>query len=175
MIGLARGTVRVMPHQATWSRLFEEEAANLQTAMGEPALLIEHVGSTAIEGMDAKPIIDLMVAVPSLAHATALVPVLEGLGYEDRGDGGAPGRLFLAKGPPSRRTHHLSLAEPTSAFWREKLRFRDYLRSHPEAAEAYRQLKRGLAARHPSDRGAYTDGKEAFVKDILVAAMQARS
>jgi GrpB-like predicted nucleotidyltransferase (UPF0157 family) len=170
MIGLPRGTVQVVPYQAAWPRLFEDEAAHLRAALSEPALLIEHVGSTAIEGMVAKPIIDLMVAVASLEQAATLVPMMERLGYEYRGDGGAPERLFFAKGPPSRRTHHLSLAELTSAFWRETLLFRDYLRSHPAAAEAYRQLKHGLAAQHPSDRGAYTAGKEAFVKDILAAA-----
>lgn len=167
MIGLARGTVQVIPYQADWQHLFEDEAAKLRAALGEPELRIEHVGSTAIAGMDAKPIIDLMAAVPSLARAAGLVPVLEGLGYEYRGDGGTPGRLFFAKGPASRRTHHLSLAEPTSAFWRETLLFRDYLRAHPAAAEAYRRLKHELAAQHPSDRGAYTGGKAAFVRKIL--------
>jgi GrpB-like predicted nucleotidyltransferase (UPF0157 family) len=175
MLGLARGTVQVVPYQAAWRRLFEDEAAQLRAALGEPALVIEHVGSTAIEGMDAKPIIDLMAAVPSLERAAGLVPVLEGLGYEHRGDGGSPGRLFFAKGPASRRTHHLSLVEPTSAFWRETLLFRDYLRSHPEAAEAYRRLKHGLAAQHRSDRGAYTGGKETFIQDILDAAGGQRS
>jgi GrpB-like predicted nucleotidyltransferase (UPF0157 family) len=153
-----------------WPRLFEEEAARLRAALGDPAPLIEHTGSTAIAGMDAKPIIDLMLAVPSLEQATALVPVLEGLGYEYRGDGGAPGRLFFAKGPRSQRTHHLSLAEPTSALWREALLFRDYLRSHPEAAETYRHLKHGLAAQHPADRAAYTSGKDALIKATLAAA-----
>jgi GrpB-like predicted nucleotidyltransferase (UPF0157 family) len=143
--------------------------------LGEPGLWIEHAGSTAIAEMDAKPIIDLMAAVPSLARAAGLVPVLEGRGYEHRGDGGTPGRLFFAKGPASRRTHHLSLAEPTPACWRETLLFRDYLRAHPAAAGAYCRLKHGLAAQHPSDRGAYTGGKAAFVRDILARAGAPRS
>jgi GrpB-like predicted nucleotidyltransferase (UPF0157 family) len=175
MIGLARGTVQVVPHEAAWARLFAAEAATLRAALGEPATPIEHVGSTAIKGMDAKPIIDLMLAVPSLASAAEHIPVLENLGYEDRGDGGAPGRLFLAKGPPSRRTHHLSLAEPTSAFWRETLLFRDYLSTHPEAVEAYRRLKHDLAVRYPSDRAAYTNGKNAFIKGIIVKAGEEHS
>ena len=170
MLGLPRGKVHVLPYQLPWQAHFAEEAARLRAVLGDQAIAIEHIGSTAIEGTDAKPIIDLMVAVSSLAQARGLVPLVEGLGYEYRGDGGVPDRLFFAKGPASKRTHHLSLVESTSAFWKEHLLFRDYLRAHPEAADAYSRLKRALAAQHPENRGAYTAEKAAFVQSILAVA-----
>lgn len=93
--------------------------------------------------------------------------VLEGMGYEHRGDGGVRGRILLAKGPRSRRTHHLSLVEPTSDHWRRSLLFRDYLRAHPKAAGEYRKLKRELARRYPEDRESYTAGKDGFIERAI--------
>lgn len=160
----------LVPHKSEWRELFEEEAARLRSALGGGILRVEHVGSTAVEGMDAKPLIDMLVAVESLEEARGLVPVLEGMGYEHRGDGGARGRIFLAKGPRSRRTHHLSLVEPTSDHWRRSLLFRDHLRAHPEAAEEYRDLKRGLARKYPEDRESYTAGKDRFIERAIESA-----
>lgn len=162
----------LVPHRSEWGELFEEEAARLRAALGDGILRVEHVGSTAVEGMEAKPLIDMMAAVESLEEARGLVPVLEGMGYEHRGDGGGVrGRIFLAKGPRSRRTHHLSLAEPTSEHWRRSLLFRDYLRAHPKAAEEYRDLKRELArSRYPEDRESYTAGKNRFIEWAIESA-----
>ena len=160
----------LVPHRSEWGELFEEEAARLRSALGGAILRVEHVGSTAVEGMEAKPLIDMLAAVESLENAGGLVPALEGMGYEHRGDGGARGRVFLAKGPRSRRTHHLSLAEPTGEHWRRTLLFRDYLRAHPEAAEEYRNLKRELAREYPEDRDSYTAGKDRFIERAIEAA-----
>ena len=172
MIGLARGTVRLLPYQLKWKVFFAQEAALLRSRMGAAALRIEHIGSTAIEGMSAKPIIDLMVAVQSLNEAEVWIPTLEALGYEYRPDEAVADRLFFAKGSHSRRTHHLSLAEPTSKFYAEKLLFRDYLRSRQEAFGEYLRMKQELALRHAEDRGSYTVGKKAFVERILVLAKE---
>jgi GrpB-like predicted nucleotidyltransferase (UPF0157 family) len=170
MVGLGRGSVLLVPHRSEWRELFEEEAARLRSALGSGILRVEHVGSTAVDGMEAKPLIDMMAAVESLDEAGGLVAVLEGMGYEHRGDGGVEGRIFLAKGPRSRRTHHLSLVEPTSDQWRRSLLFRDYLRTHPEAAEEYRDLKRGLARKYPEDRESYTAGKDRFIERAIESA-----
>lgn len=170
MIGLSRGTVRVVPYQREWAALFEREAVWLRALMGESARAVEHIGSTSIEGMDAKPIIDLMVAVESLGAAGVWIPELEAEGYEFRPDAGVPDRLFFAKGPRHLRTHHLSLAEPTSEFYTQKLLFRDFLRRDAAAREEYRALKRRLALAHPEDRAAYTEGKREFVERILSLA-----
>ena len=170
MIGLARGTVLLLPYQPEWKTLFEQEADLLNSIMGAAAYHIEHVGSTAIDGMSAKPIIDLVVVINSLNEAGSWIPTLEAIGYEYRPDQGVPDRLFLAKGPHSRRTHHLSLAEATSEFYIEKLLFRDYLRSHREAFEEYLGLKQELASRHSLDRASYTEGKRVFVERIIQLA-----
>jgi GrpB-like predicted nucleotidyltransferase (UPF0157 family) len=170
MIGLERGRVHIVPYQPEWKSFFQHEATLLRSIFGSAILCIEHIGSTAIEGMAAKPIIDLMCAVVSLDKAKALRPQLEALGYEYRPDESVPERLFFAKGPRINRTHHLSLSEPSSTFYKEKLLFRDYLRSRANAAEEYRRLKEELADRYEASRALYTEGKKAFVERILALA-----
>src|SRR5438477_10037639 len=112
MLGLERGKVLVVPYRPGWKSAFRREAALLRSTSGGAVLGVEHIGSTAVEGMAAKPIIDLMCAVAGLDEARAFRPRLEALGYEYRPDETVPDRLFFAKGPRSRRTHHLSLSEP---------------------------------------------------------------
>jgi len=138
--------------------------------MGDAALNIEHIGSTALPGMWAKPIIDLMVAVDDLDGARVWFGDLETLGYEFRPDVEPPDRLFFAKGERALRTHHLSLARTDSDFYFEKMAFRDHLCSDSSAFEEYKELKMRLAERFPDDRKRYTDGKEAFVHEILALA-----
>ncbi len=170
LLGLAREVVRLDSYRPEWKTLFEEEAARLRSVMGAAALAVEHVGSTAVEGMDAKPLIDLLVGVRDLGEARGWIPELEAHGYEFRPDEDIPDRLFFAKGARAWRTHHLSLAEPSSGFYTKHLRFRDYLRAHPAAREAYRALKHGLAREFPTDRASYTEGKRAFIEHILELA-----
>lgn len=166
-LGLSRAEVRVAPHHPAWARLFADEAARLRTALGNAVIDVEHIGSTSVPGLAAKPILDLAASIPSLADAPALVPALRRLGYEHKPDPEIPERMYFVKGPPERRTHHLSLAEPGSRFWRTHLGFRDRLRADPELAAAYARLKHELAARHPGDRLAYTSGKESFIRSVL--------
>ena len=134
---------------------------------------IEHVGSTSIPGLAAKPVIDILVGVTSLAAGEQAVPALEALGYEYRGENGIPGRLYFCKGVVRyRRTHHLHMVETGHEQWRPMLSFRDYLRAHPDEARHYEALKRNLAAQFRDNRQAYTDGKEHFVKAILGKAQR---
>ncbi len=170
-IGLRRGTVRLAPYRPEWQRLYEEEASRLRTALGDHALQIEHVGSTAIDGMIAKPIIDIGIAVERLTECAAVAETLVSIGYEHIPADEIDGRLFLVKGPPDVRQIHLSLAEPASTFWRRHVLFRDYLRAQPLAAAEYATLKRQLAARYSEDRASYTAGKEAFIERVLAAAI----
>ena len=169
MLGLDRTRVVVVPYDPAWPALFAEEAARLRAGLGGRILSVEHVGSTSVPGMDAKPILDLMAGVESLAAAEALLPALRELGYEHKPDPGIPERIYLVRGPAERRTHHLSLAEPASAFWRQQLRFRDRLRADPALAAEYARLKHALAARHPADRLAYGAGKQPFI-DAAIAS-----
>lgn len=162
--------MQVVPYQPAWAALFTTEAELLHAIMGAAALRIEHIGSTALVGMDAKPIIDLLVAVENQAEAERWQPVLAAHGYEFRPDPDIPDRIFFAKGPHSRRTHHLSLTEPTSDFFTKHLLFLAYLRAHPAAFAAYRALKLELAQKFPRARAAYTEGKREFVERVLALA-----
>jgi len=167
MIGLARGTVQLQQYSSEWKTLFEREADLLRATIGAAAQHVEHVGSTAIDGMPAKPIIDLVVVVSSLKDAGVWIPKFQTLGYEHRSNDTVADRLFFAKGPRSLRTHHLSLAEANSQFYTEKVLFRDYLCSHRESFDEYAELKKHLAERHPNDRESYTEGKRSFVERII--------
>ncbi|MCS7040039.1 MAG: GrpB family protein [Caldilineales bacterium] len=167
-LGLEANRVRLAHYDPRWAVAFAAEAARLREALGPYALAIEHIGSTAIPGIPAKPILDIGVAVQRFEEAAACVPLLERLGYEYLGENGIPRRHFLRRGHPT--THHLHITEIGSRQWEEHLLFRDYLRSHPDEAQRYAALKRELAQRHPNDRDAYLEGKAAFITAVLDAA-----
>lgn len=169
-LGLSRASVIVAAHDSAWTRLFADEAERLRAALGDRVGVIEHMGSTSVPGLDAKPILDLMIAVDSLREAEGLIPLLRELGYAHKDDPDIPERLYFVRGPAERRTHHLSLAEPGTEWWRQQLRFRDLLRGDPERAADYARLKHELAARHPGDRRAYAAGKQPFIEGVLANA-----
>jgi GrpB-like predicted nucleotidyltransferase (UPF0157 family) len=160
----------IVPYDPIWPSLYEAEAAIVRAALpADFTLAIEHFGSTAIPGLAAKPVIDILVAVRSIEEARrrAVAP-LTALGYAFWADNPKRDRLFFVKGlpPAPRRTHHVHMTEPTGAMW-PRLLFRDYLRRHEEARAAYLALKLDLARRFPDDREAYTEGKQGFVDDIM--------
>lgn len=172
MVGLERGTVTLSPYRSEWKQCYGEEVERLEGIAGDRLHEYEHIGSTAVEGLDAKPIIDLLAVVDDLDDARmTLVPMLEKQGYEYRPNGDVRGRLFLAKGPRTNRTHYLSLTERGSEFYADKLAFREYLRAHPDVAAEYESVKRELADEHQNDRDAYTERKGAFVERVLEEAM----
>jgi len=129
MIGLAKGTVRVVPHHSSWQDGFEQERLVLEEHIGGHVLDIQHVGSTAVPGLDAKPIIDTAIAVASPAVIPACGQRLCDLGYIDRGDAGMEGGYFFVKESlPEVRTHHLHVESIDDPQWHNYLRFRDTLR-----------------------------------------------
>ena len=141
------------------------EARAIRQVLGDTLVGIEHVGSTAVPGLAAKPVIDIIVSVTSLAAA---IPALEALGYDCRGENGIPGRLFFRKGLVEfRRTHHLHLVEVGHEQWKFTLAFRNYLRSHPGDMRRYEEVKRALAEKFRDNRSAYTNGKADFIRAIL--------
>ena len=168
MLGLEKGTVRLIPYTDEWGRLFEEEKSRLQAAVGKYVLDIQHVGSTSIPGMGAKPIIDIGIAVKNFEEASECIPPIEQLGYEYKGENGIPRRHFFAKGNPT--THHIHVTEIGSRDWNNQIIFRDYLTQHREIAKAYAELKMGLAQRYPTDRESYLDGKAPFIERVLQLA-----
>ena len=164
----------IVDYDPSWPHLFEIEAAQIHEALGNLVLAIEHFGSTAVPGLAAKPIIDILVGVPSLSESSpVLIPNLEALGYRYWCDNPDPARMFFVKGLPPNgpRTHHVHIVEPHSEQW-ERLLFRDYLRQYPEEAERYAQLKRDLAQQFQADREAYTAGKTEYVQSVILKAKQ---
>lgn len=164
--------VVVVPHDPEWARKFESEAAAIRAALSVAALAIHHVGSTAVPGMHAKPIVDILVEAVSVEAVDERTPALEALGYEARGEYGIPGRRYFRKDDARgvRRFHVHAFAAGAEEAMRH-LAFRDYLRAHPEAAREYSRLKRELARRYPADSRAYRDGKDPFVEATLRAAL----
>jgi GrpB-like predicted nucleotidyltransferase (UPF0157 family) len=130
---------------------------------------IEHVGSTAVPGLGAKPVIDIMLGVSALLEVEARIAQLGSRGYEyvPEHEAQLPARRYFVKPPTRPRTFHLHCVVRGSDFWQSHLEFRDFLREHPEMAAAYLELKQELAARFRTDRVAYTDGKSAFISSIL--------
>lgn len=166
--------VEIVPYDPRWPEMFAKEAARLRAALPADLVLgVEHFGSTAVPGLAAKPIIDILIAVRSLAEAQerAIEP-LEALDYVFWYDNPKTDRMYFVKGMPpygTRRTHHVHLTETSGEMW-GRLAFRDHLRTHPEDALRYERLKRDLAAAHRDDRDAYTDAKAAFVAEIMQKA-----
>ena len=168
MIGIPKGIVQLLPYSDHWPRLFAGEAERLQSAIGEHTLAIEHIGSTAVPGLAAKPVIDIAIAVRDISDVEQCVAPLEQMGYEYRGENGIPGRHFFGKGEP--RTVHLHVVELRSDHWRMHLSFRDYLRQHDETRDEYQALKEELAQKYRYDLLAYTDAKAEFIQGVLKLA-----
>ncbi|NHN41895.1 GrpB family protein [Halorubellus sp. JP-L1] len=170
-LGLARGTVELVPYRGAWVTAFEREAARLEAALGEDAVAVEHVGSTAVQGLPAKPILDVAVGVPDLAVARRHRErgTLRDLGYAFRGTDDVPDRLFFARGPPERRTHYVSVTPVDGETFREQVAFRDALEADDALREAYAALKRDLASTHGDERERYTAEKSAFVERVLAS------
>ena len=173
MLGQHKRNLNVGPYQSGWIELFEQEAARLSRALGERALSIEHIGSTAVPGIAAKPIIDIMVAVVSLAKARELIPKVESCGYIYKPHDTVPGRIFYVKeSAPEHRTHHLNLTPLGSAFWNNQLAFRDYLRAHEPIAAASVELKKRLVENYERTQKLDREGKSEFVSSVLKLAEQ---
>jgi GrpB-like predicted nucleotidyltransferase (UPF0157 family) len=160
----------LVPYDPLWPQRFEEERAVLASALQAwLAGPIEHIGSTAVPGLTAKPIIDIMAGVKDLASSVPAQAALASLNYMY-----FPYRPdvmhWFCKPSPAQRTHHLHLVPVQSPLWVERLLFRDFLRRYPAAAADYAALKETLAAKHALDREAYTEAKSEFVQSILERA-----
>ena len=159
----------------TWPDRFEREAARLRAALGEQVLRIEHIGSTSVPGLAAKPVIDISVGLVSMEPRAAYVPALRGLGYRTALDPSEPDHEFASRDLDGERGFHVHLCLAGSPFERRHLAFRDRLRTHPRDAADYADLKRRLAATHPNDVHTYTEGKSGFIRAIEAEALAAAS
>jgi GrpB-like predicted nucleotidyltransferase (UPF0157 family) len=161
--------ITLASYSPLWPEEFARVRAELAAALPAWIIAIDHIGSTSVPGLDAKPIIDISVAVPDLRGSLALGPALEHLGFRYRGSDDLPDRHYLPRTVAGLRRHHLSLAEPGSWHRRNSLTFRDALRRDPELARRYGELKRCLAASAGRDRLAYLNGKTDFILAVLRA------
>jgi GrpB-like predicted nucleotidyltransferase (UPF0157 family) len=165
LIGLGKGVVRLAPYETGWTELYAVERARIEAVIGPHILNVQHVGSTSIPGIAAKPIFDIAVGVADFEAARVCIAPLEVLGYDYHGENGIPRRHFFTRGSPTQ--YHTHMHEVTSRAWGNLVLFRDYLLRYPEEAQAYLALKQRLAKQYRHDRRAYTEGKAVFIERIL--------
>ena len=157
--------VRVADYDPKWPEMFEAEAALVREIIGDNLITIFHIGSTAVPGLKAKPVIDMLPVVRDVAALDGFTREFAAAGYEAMGEFGLAGRRYFRKGGAN-RTHqlHAYQYDAVHAITRH-VAYRDYMRAHAEARAAYGELKASLASRFPDDIGAYCDGKDEFVKE----------
>jgi len=163
--------VTVIEYDPRWPVRFDEERVRLAAAFGDDAALIEHIGSTSVPGLAAKPIIDVLVAARRFPLGSATIAAMEALGYEHSGEYGIPGRAYFRRLSPRPRTHHVHAYAAGSDRITAHLLFRDYLRAHPAEAARYADVKRELARRQ-LDAVAFQSGKSAFIEELLARAQR---
>lgn len=168
VLGVGRRMVFLKKRHKEWKEAFDTEKESLKKLLGGTVLDIQHIGSTAVPGLSAKPLLDMLMAVRSLSEVENIRPILEAHGYTYRENGpdGGVRRLFM-KGPEESRTHHLHVTEHRSPFWKRSIALRDWLRLHPEDVKRYEILKGRLAEQYANDRESYTKGKHEFISAIL--------
>lgn len=167
MIGLQRGTVQLASYSQDWAKAFMDEKKRLEDVMGDMVVAFEHVGSTAVPGLAAKPIIDIEVGLRKFEDYKELVPIAEKLGYQYMPDRIFKDYVFMPKGPEGRRTHYLHFALFDSDEWQSVVRFRDILRANPKLRDEYAALKYTLAKKYRTNRSAYTEAKASFIQSCL--------
>jgi GrpB-like predicted nucleotidyltransferase (UPF0157 family) len=158
--------VRTVEHDDAWARQADEELRRIGEALGPLAVRLEHVGSTAVPGLAAKPILDLQLCVASMEPRAGYIGPLQRLGYLFAPDPESPDFHFFGKPPERPRTHHLHVCEAGSSHEFRHLAVRDFLRQHSDEAARYAALKRELVKRHPQDRLAYIAVKEQYATDL---------
>jgi len=161
--------MEVAPYDEQWPKIFQDEKELISSKLGGNFLDIQHIGSTAIPMMSAKPIIDIAILISSLDDAEKYLIPLGEIGYQFFKDRSSVERLFFVKGEPPR--YHLSLAQPEKfSYWKRQILFRDYLIQYHDRALEYEALKKCLIKKYPDGRQEYCDGKNEFVQKILMLA-----
>jgi GrpB-like predicted nucleotidyltransferase (UPF0157 family) len=168
VIGIHRDKVRVVKYDPAWKKSFTIESKKVSKALGKDVLFAEHIGSTAIKGLASKPIVDFFVVLSTLKNWEKYIEPLRKIGYTFRIDHKKDrGSILFTKGPVAKRTHHLKLVTKSSKNFKQSLRFRDYLISHPDVAKEYEKIKKGFAKKYKNNRVRYRVAKSAFIKKVL--------
>ena len=159
----------LISYQPSWEHKFEMEKDELKKIFGDKAIAIEHIGSTSIPGLSAKPIIDIAMLIEKREDGDGFIKPVRELGYQYDKLNSSGERHFFRKGNPTE--FHLSIAyKDKGSFWERQILFRDYLRSYPEFRDEYRRLKENLLQNDPSGKGNYISGKSEFVNKVLELA-----
>ena len=166
--------VIIVPYDSEWPSVFQDESNRIWSAAGNYLTTLEHIGSTSVPGLAAKPIIDMLAGLKSLEDTPEIVINLTSIGYvyEPEREKDIPERRYFCKMKKGQLGFHLHMVKPTTEFYIRHIAFRDYLRSHPEAAAEYAALKTKLSSQYRSDREGYTNAKTAFIKEIERKALQ---
>lgn len=164
--------VEVVAYDSSWPKKFEEEKEKIKQILGDNYISCHHIGSTSVEGLHAKPVIDIMPIVKDISKVDTKINAFNKIGYECLGENGIVGRRFFRKGE-KKRTHHIHVFEESSNDdIKRHLAVRDYLRTHPNTCKEYARLKLILAQKYYNDIDRYCNGKDSFVKRMEQEALK---
>ena len=166
-MALKRGIVELSDYDLNWNIEYKKEEELLKKVLGDSIKEIHHIGSTSIEGLKAKPVIDILVVIESLEEIPEIEKMLKPYDYENRGQQGVSDRYFFAKGPEDARSHYIHFVEPNSNTYYNQIYFKRYLLEHPEYIKKYCDLKQELASKYSDERSKYTKGKNDFIVDVI--------
>ena len=172
-LGTPGGRIEIVDYLADWPLVFEREAAAILEACERWVTEVHHIGSTSVPGLASKPVLDMMPVAAGAAEGLEAVARMERLGYRYRGENGIAGRFYFDRVVDGRTVAHVHMLPAGHTDIGNHLAFRDYLRSHPEAALDYERLKRKLASKFRDDSQAYTDSKAEFIRRTIATAMRA--
>ena len=168
-MGLKVGTVRIEKYNLNWKKMFHEEKQTLLKIFGDLAIEIEHVGSTSIEGLSAKPIIDIAIALNNLNDFEKVKDYFNNEVYSIKEDS-ADDEILIRKGSEENRTHFIHIMELNSKRYKDTIIFRDYLKNHKNALKTYENLKKKLARKYANNRKLYSNSKNAFIQETIKKA-----
>lgn len=162
--------VFIEEYTSDWVKHFQEEQKFIKQILGEKVIAIEHIGSTSVEGLGAKPILDIAIGVNDLDGVSEFIEPLKQIGYEFVSHKEFPERRFFRKGEWRAGTHHLHFYKFEGVHWNNQIMFRNYLRNNPDVLKEYHQLKIDLAKNYRFDRVSYTENKAPFIQSVLQKA-----
>ncbi|RID85316.1 GrpB family protein [Peribacillus asahii] len=162
--------ITIEDYNSNWSKQFKEEKVKLKEILADKAISIEHIGSTSVEGLGAKPILDIAIGVNDLEVVGEFIEPLKQIGYEFVYHKELPERRFFRKGQWRAGTHHLHFYQFEGEHWNNQILFRNYLRNNPDVLKEYHQLKVDLAKKFRFDRVSYTENKHPFIQNVLQKA-----
>tara|TARA_B100002051_G_scaffold269412_1_gene300733 strand:+ start:1856 stop:2389 length:534 start_codon:yes stop_codon:yes gene_type:complete len=167
MTGLEPGQLELVPHDGNWSELAASELERIRLACPERIIECEHIGSTSIEHLMARPVLDLLIGVQEMMHSGETIQPLKAIGYRCHGEQGVPGRRLFTLARENRCLVHVHLYRVGSPLWEAAIGFRDHLRNDVDCAKAFDQLRRDCIQSDPGDLDAYEKAKRAFEAQVV--------